>query len=274
MIGVLAISLIYIMFTSKLISLYKSWDLTGKIFFWLAIIGIIATIIGVVVSALNKPHAIERYITTKEIEVDSSDSQYKNEPWVISISNTDKAVYFGDYDHSCRKIEGLENMQNVSLLTSLNKIWKKANPNETQIINLPDNVFVFLQNDQLILKVIESNGRVQLLMSDAPGGWYINKWYDIAVGINNGEGLKMYINQKLVAEQKIPDLDVNFNNLSLLCLGSNKNKDVLFLIDNLLVSTDPVENHLYHFKQVNKNQGNIKRWILDVLNKLRLFFKI
>ncbi len=240
-------------------------------------IGIAVTIIGGLilyfVLGIGKKSTIEKYIIPQETQ-NQSDSQTKNEPFVVPVPNGGKAVYFGDYDYSCRKIDIPKNVETVSLLISLNKIWKKPSPNEIQIISLPNVVSIFLQNDQLILKAIERDGRFQLLTSNAPENWYINEWYDLAVEINNRKSLKMYINQTLISEQKISDLDMSFDEVASVCLGSRSNKDMPFLVDNLLVGTDPVENHLYHFKQIVEDQEESKRSILDFLNKLKEFFKI
>ena len=84
----------------------------------------------------------------------------------------------------------------------------------------------------------------------------------------------MYINQTLISERKILDLDMSFDEVTSLCLGSKSNKDMPFLVDNLLVGTEQVENHLYHFKQIVEDQEESKRSILDFLKKLKEFFKI
>ena len=63
-------------------------------------IGITVTIIGGLilyfVFGIGKKSTIERYIMPQETQNQSS-SQTKNEPWVVTVPNGGKAVYFGDY---------------------------------------------------------------------------------------------------------------------------------------------------------------------------------
>lgn len=251
-----------------ILSLYKKWSPTNKIFFWLTAIGLISGLIFGILSISDKgTNTIEKYI--EKVPVTIQDSQCKNDPWVVPTLNTGKAVYISDCDYACRKMNNPENMKNLTLLFSLSPLWKKASSTKFQIISLPDVVSVFIENNKLNLEVTERNGKIQIFQNDAPNTWYLNGWYDIAIGINNKRNVRIYVNQDLITQKDIPNLDVDFNNL-ILCLGDKNNKGNPFLIDNLLVSPEPVEDSLQYFKKEDFQQ--IKVW--PILDKIKSFFGI